>query len=237
MGLRKSAFIGMSPMQAFSKIYQTNFWRGIESISGPGSSLEQTRTTRIELANFLIAKNIKSLLDIPCGDFHWMSMLDLDKVDYIGADIVKELVLQNNRKYKKEKRTFINLDLTIDPLPEVDLIVCRDCLVHLSMEDISSALKNIGSSKSTWVLLTSYSDRPFNFDITSGDWRPLNFLIEPFNFPVPDLIINEDCTEANGIYNDKCLYFYKIKTLQPYLVKYKMSKLRAILHILFGKRL
>lgn len=32
-------------------------------------------------------------------------------------------------------------DITKNPLPKVDLIVCRDCLIHLSVEDARMASK------------------------------------------------------------------------------------------------
>jgi hypothetical protein len=38
------------------------------------------------------------LLDIPCGDFNWMKLLNLG-VDYIGADIVGELIAENRRRF------------------------------------------------------------------------------------------------------------------------------------------
>jgi hypothetical protein len=42
-------------------------------------------------------------------------------------------------------------------------------------------------------------------DIVTGDWRPLNFERSPFHFPRPVELLNEGCTEAGGLFRDKCL--------------------------------
>jgi hypothetical protein len=159
------------------------------------------------------------MLDVPCGDFRWMSEVELDGVKYIGADIVADLVERNQNKFGNENRKFIHLDLTKKVLPQVDLILCRDCLVHLSFENIQKALENIQNSGSKYLFLTTFSDRESNYDILSGQWRPINFMKPPFSFKSPQLLINENCTEENGIYKDKCLGLWKIEDL-----RYELNK-------------
>jgi FMN-dependent NADH-azoreductase len=63
---------------------------------------------------------------------------------YVGADIVDELIQSNKRKYPKHY--FRVLDITQDELPKVDLMMVRDCLVHLSDADVKKALTNIKRS-------------------------------------------------------------------------------------------
>src|SRR5271157_1733125 len=116
----------------FTNYYRKNTWLSKESRSGLGSELKQTREIIKQLPLLIKQFNIKSLLDIPCGDFNWMQHVDLGCA-YIGADIVKELIEENKRKYNK---TFVHLDLLTSKLPKVDLILCRDCLVHFSVEDV-----------------------------------------------------------------------------------------------------
>ena len=70
-----------------------------------------------------------------------MSKIDLKQLIYTGADIVEELVKNNNKKYKNSNINFLTLDITKDKLPNVDLIFSRDCLVHLDNDEIISALK------------------------------------------------------------------------------------------------
>ena len=74
------------------------------------------------------------MLDIPCGDFYWMSKLDLKQIIYTGADIVEKLIKENLNKYKSKNINFINLDLVNSKLDYYDLIFNRDCLVYLCKE-------------------------------------------------------------------------------------------------------
>uniref|UniRef100_UPI002157A42F class I SAM-dependent methyltransferase n=2 Tax=Pseudomonadota TaxID=1224 RepID=UPI002157A42F len=85
---------------------------------------------RTELPHLLREFNIRSVLDIPCGDFNWMRHVDLGGVHYIGADIVPELVEHNRRTYRGPRIQFEHLDVIASPLPKVDAVLCRDGLVH-----------------------------------------------------------------------------------------------------------
>ncbi len=200
----------------FNKIYQKNGFQGKDSISGPGSDLEQTNAIRAEIPKLLKEFNLRIFLDIPCGDFYWMKMIDLRGHKYIGGDIIEELIEFDNKEFGNEDRNFLRLDLLTDKLPPADVLLCRDCLVHFSYKDIFRALKNIESSPITYLLTTSFSDRERNVDIRTGQWRPLNLLLSPFNFPDPIKVISEKCTENDGKYFDKSLMLWKVKDL-PHL--------------------
>ena len=105
-------FTGKSQHQIiFNKIYRLNNWRDAHSVSGPGSNLKNTDILRKELPIILKDLNIKSLLDIPCGDYFWMKEIVLPIDFYIGADIVDDLVAKNKNLYENDKRKFINLDI------------------------------------------------------------------------------------------------------------------------------
>ena len=123
----------------FEEIYQKNVWGNSESHSGHGSSASATRFLRTALSQLLSDLGVKSMLDVPCGDFNWMRLLDL-RIDYFGADIVPQLIEANQRKYSRPGRAFGLLDVVKDPLPNADLVFSRDLLVHLSEQDIRSAL-------------------------------------------------------------------------------------------------
>lgn len=153
--------------------------------------------------------------DIPCGDFNWISKVDLNNVDYLGSDIVSELIEKNNHNYSNESIRFRTLDLTADSLPEVDLIFTRDCLVHLSYDDTLKALSNIIESGSKYLLTSSFVDRERNYNIATGEWWPINLEIPPYNFPSPLLIINENYTQDDGAFPDKLLLLWEIKDLSP----------------------
>jgi Capsular polysaccharide synthesis protein len=197
----------------FVNIYQDNLRRGDESISGPGSCLAQTAEIREKLPHLVADIGATSLLDVPCGDFNWMKHLDLGIKEYIGVDIIPQLIEHNQRTFSNLHRKFVALDLTKHHLPRVDLILCRDCLVHFCFKEIFEALKNFKRSGSEYLLTTTFTQPRLNTEIRTGDWRPLNLRMPPFNFPPPLRLINEKCTEAGGIYSDKSLGLWRIKNL------------------------
>jgi hypothetical protein len=79
----------------FTNIYKHNLWESRESVSGPGSSLAQTRTIIKQLSLLIKQLQVKTLLDAPCGDFHWMKEVNPEIDLYIGVDIVSELIEEN----------------------------------------------------------------------------------------------------------------------------------------------
>jgi len=60
--------------KVFAEIFQRNAWASRESVSGTGSELGRTYHLRRELPVVLSELNVRSLLDLPCGDFNWMQL-------------------------------------------------------------------------------------------------------------------------------------------------------------------
>jgi hypothetical protein len=168
---------------------------------------------REEFPLLLKELGVRTILDIPCGDFFGMKDLPLDVDRYIGADIVRDLIAANRKKFEAPGRRFIVLDLLTDSLPTVDLILCRDCLAHFAHHNIERALTNVKKSNSRYVLTSTYISRNENPDITTGSFRPLNLKIAPFRFPNPITIFNDQCLYGNSIYFDKSLGLQEIKNL------------------------
>lgn len=194
----------------FTEIYEKNLWTSQESNSGAGSELKNTEVIRREIPEVIKKFGIKTILDIPCGDFNWMKSVDLSEVSYMGADIVESLVEINNKKF--DGVNFQVLDIIQDELPKVDLIFARDILGHLTYENINKAITNIRNSGSKYLLTTSFTKWHYNVDIKDGDWRPINLMIPPFNMK-PIYLINENCVEGGTDYNDKCLLLFDIEKI------------------------
>jgi len=196
--------------------YRSNLRYRAESASGPGSTMEQTAIIRQEIPVLIQDLQVKTLLDSPCGDTNWISQVDLGVDLYIGADIVDDVVQANKSRsnwVNGFEKVFMQVDITTDKLPQVDLVLCRDCLVHLSYTDIVKALRNFVASGSKYLLTTTYTaPREFG-DIQSGDWRPLNLQFPPFSFPPPVRIINEGCTEGFSTLSDKSLGLWQLSDL------------------------
>jgi SAM-dependent methyltransferase len=197
----------MSLKETFTEIYEKNLWTSPESVSGNGSEMQNTEVIRRELPVLLQKFDIKSILDIPCGDWNWMKSVDLCGASYIGADIVEPLIGLNKANHSGVD--FRVLDLTTDDLPQVDLVFVRDCLGHLSNDNVLKALENVKRSGSKYLLATSFTKFNHNNDIQNGGWKCINLMIDPF-FLNPIYLINEDCKEGYPHYNDKCMILFQM---------------------------
>lgn len=208
---------GLPTKEVFEFIYKNNLWGSSESKSGVGSQLDSTTQLRSRLPTVLNALGVKTLVDIPCGDFSWLSTVPLHVNRYIGADIVPAIVEQNVLKYRDSHpfAEFRVLDLTSDQLPDGDALLCRDCLVHVPYALMADALRNIICSRFQYIILTTFvGDDRTNSDIELGNWRPLNYVKSPFSFPPPEQIIMEGCMEEDGAYADKALGIWRVDQLR-----------------------
>lgn len=217
MGLTFFGFISIFCLdeseELFTNVYRLGCWKNEETCSGSGSTIAQTTYLRGEIEKLIKDFEITSILDIPCGDFNWMKLVDIDNCYYIGADIVKPMIETNNKLYSNININFRKFNAIKDNLPKVDIIICRDLFVHMPIKAIKKVLQNFKKSGSTYLLATTFINTNFNNDINFGDWRPINLQMPPFSLQPPILVINENCTENNGMYKDKSLGLWKIKDL------------------------
>lgn len=181
-------------------------------MSGEGSSVDVTTNIRAEIPRLLQNLGISRMLDAPCGDFNWFRLVERGDVEYIGGDIVKALIDKNQESYADENTNFVHLDITEDPLPEVDLWMCRDCLLHLSYELIDKALANFERSNIRYLLVSTYPDTRENQDIPTGHARFPNMILSPFNFPEPLTIIDD---RPDGLEISKQLWLWERSQLLP----------------------
>jgi hypothetical protein len=172
--------------QIFTYYYLHNAWANPESVSGIGSTIAYTETIRRELPVLLEKYQIKRFLDAPCGDYNWMQIMRKPSgMEYIGGDIVEELIVQNQQKYGDQNTSFIPLDITTDPLPPSDMWMCRDCLLHLSYEDIFKTLANFLHSDVKYLLTSVHTACTVNKDIETGDARLIHLELPPFGLCRP----------------------------------------------------
>jgi hypothetical protein len=196
--------------RVFANIYRENMWSDAESRSGGGSNLHATAPLRVALPPLLQTLNVRTLLDVPCGDFRWMSTVALDGVTYIGADIVPDLIAANQAQWGAPGRTFLTLDAARDGLPRADLILCRDLLIHLSFARICRVLANLHRSAATWLAVSTYPGTKVNSDARTGWHRPVNLQAAPFHFPPPDHLIRDEPHPTQG---DKHLGVWRLDAL------------------------
>jgi SAM-dependent methyltransferase len=185
--------------------YDSGRWRSEETGSGPGSTLESTRHIREMLPQLLQRIDAKHLLDAPCGDFNWMNHVALGDIRYTGVDIVPGLVKENQKKYPD--REFIVADITKDTLPPADVVLSRDCFIHLPNSLILSAMANFKKSGIKYMLTNTYDFIQQNEDVEPGDFRMINLRLAPFSLPEPLTVIEEEYTSG---YPDKKLALWKL---------------------------
>jgi hypothetical protein len=179
----------------FESIYANNHWRNAESVSGFGSTLAATEALRDDLSAFIRDRAIKSMIDAPCGDFNWMSQVDLPE-HYTGLDIVPALIDSNIAAYGSDHRRFAVADI-VDSVPQsAELVVCRECLNHLSLAEAKAALENLTASASRYLMATHFPGTTVNTDQSASfRFRPLNLMLPPFNLPPPVLTIQDSHLE------------------------------------------
>ena len=201
----------------FKKIYTDKTWitHGGVSVSGSGSEVDITEVISSGLRHFIELNQIKSVIDCPCGDFNWQQQWLSPDMKYYGYDIVPEVI----EIAKKNGKAYPNAEFDVANLcdkwfPEADLMLVRDCLVHLSHVEALAAMRNIAAQRIKYVAITSFVNTTDNMDRPSPEWRFMNLQKPPFNLPMPIAILVEQCPEADGAADDKSLYIYRVDQIQ-----------------------
>lgn len=199
--------------QAFTAIFRSNEWGSTISRSGPGSTWAATKKLRHNLRLAFQELSIRSLVDAACGDANWI-VEALEGIDvYIGIDIVPDLVASNAVFHAERNMSFRRGDITSDPLPKADAVLCRDCLVHLPFAMGIDALFRFSHSEFKYLLTTTFTELVSNSDTERpGPWRPLNLTRPPFNLPPPLKILRERNDGDN--FADKSIGIWRISDLR-----------------------
>jgi hypothetical protein len=197
----------------FARIHRERAWGDDGSLSGPGSTPARGADFRDDLLALLRALDTRVLLDAPCGDCAWIGPVADRVAEYIGVDVVPALIAANQARHATRGRSFLQADLTRDPLPRADVVLCRDCLVHFSTRDVRAALANLRRSGAQWLITTTFVGVEHNREIRTGDWRPLNLERPPFSLPPPEALVDERCLRDGGQWRDKRLGLWALQSL------------------------
>jgi hypothetical protein len=221
---RLQKFVGKSVEEIFSIIYNTYDWKsdGYESVSGEGSTLKHTQQLRSQLPIICKEHGIRRILDGACGDFNWMKGIVHHFEYYKGIDIVKDLITDNTKKYKKAGKIEFECGNIIKSIPNdnYDAIILKDVLVHLPNDDIFRILENLKKSGIKYAFITNFLTVKQNIDlVTAGQWRPLNLTLFPFELGNPIKSIHEKSETYNWfdsdlnpiVANDKAISLWKIQ--------------------------
>jgi hypothetical protein len=176
----------------FTKIYELGYWtvnyNGITSGPSGAGAIRDGAVSFLEfLQNFVDSMNIKTIVDMGCGDFQLLKHLILpDHIRYLGLDIVDDIILHNTEKYAKANMKFEIIN-EFEELEKYsgDLLIIKDVLQIWNVEQIQYFIKKI-LPKYKYAIIVNNSlplagQKEQNADIVSGDSRPVNLGAPPFN--------------------------------------------------------
>lgn len=177
----------------FQKIYEQNTWggEGDAFYSGPGSDDLPARVYADGIRRFIDRHNVRSVVDLGCGDFRVAQRIVDTAIDYTGVDVVQPLIEQNRARYASPSVRFEYRDITQDPLPPGDLCLLREVLQHLSNAQILQVLPKLSQYK--YAIYSDYqpaSQGVPNRDISHGHdtriWRDSALYLDqpPFNMTI-----------------------------------------------------
>lgn len=147
--------------------------------SGPGSQPQNTSKYIKFLNSFIRENNIKSILDVGCGDWQLMSMVDLSGVRYKGIDVSPVAV--SLAKSKAPLGTDISTGSIEDIYESFDLVHIKDVLQHLEFSECRRILEIISTRHKSALVVNEHPGA--SNDIQNGQYRPLNISGEPLYWP------------------------------------------------------
>lgn len=168
--------------RTFSHIYDTDAWEGG---SGVGSTPDATAPYREVVARLLGARDVRTVVDVGCGDWQLGSLLDLSGVQYTGVDVVPSVVAANTTRYGRAGVAFAVVDARTGELPPADLLLVKDVLQHWPNDDVWAFLAR-QLPRYRYVLATNdlasvHWDGPVNAEMELGGWRTLDLEAPPFD--------------------------------------------------------
>lgn len=201
--------------QIFSNVYKKKYWGETDDshfFSGEGTYVSHIDSYNEILVETIKKHHIKSVCEIGCGDFEVSKkLLNAVDINYVGVDVVPELINHLSQTYGNESTKFVCIDAAKEncELPKFDLCIIRQVLQHLSNKDISRVLQNV--SDFPFLIITEHlptKPQEYNGDkVSNGYIRLQNKLVSgvyldktPFNLPSPTelLRIPLDDKDYNG---------------------------------------
>lgn len=198
------------------------------SASGPGSDLGSATVTSLKIIKDTITKfDVKSMVDIPCGDVNWIfDSFETDTLPmYVGLDIAGAVIKVNQKRFAHHRnKQFHFWDATSCILPKFrngtndvqafDLVQVRDVIMHMPLELGVAFYCNVFKAGPKVLVTTSYPNRPKNTNIKEGNHYPNNLWVDPFNFP------RIDCTPTHPAQDAQltCVYDLREDWVQEFII-------------------
>lgn len=162
----------------FAGIYDSNAWNGTVTRAGPGSTSKATKRLAAALSAFFVDAGVTSVLDAGCSECYWQPAFP----GYVGVDIVPAAI--ERARGAHPDRTFLVADVCEDELPQVEVVLCRDALQHMSLEDGTAAIHNFRRT-GAWLLLAGSFANGMNRNIVTGSYYEPDLTQPPFSLGDP----------------------------------------------------
>lgn len=169
--------MGESASAVFERIYRQNVW-GYGS--GHGSTPQATKPYRAYLEGFIAANAVGSIIDVGCGDWQSSRLIDWQGADYLGVDVVPELVARNQREFGGPGVRFEVAPENLADLAGADLLITKDVLQHVPNTKVMELIAALPRFKYALLINDSAGSEP-NGEIEPGGWRALDLRLPPFN--------------------------------------------------------
>jgi SAM-dependent methyltransferase len=159
---RNRRFKSYSTKEMFTEVYSKNLWGTqnqpvIGYYSGPGSHDVIVVSEYVACIEKFMRKNpnLRSAVDLGCGDFNIGKSIAPFFDEYIGVDIVEEVVEHHRKTVSIENVTFKTLNAIEEELPYSDVVFVREVLQHLKNDEIIRVINNIKRNTKCLVVTES----------------------------------------------------------------------------------
>jgi 2-polyprenyl-3-methyl-5-hydroxy-6-metoxy-1,4-benzoquinol methylase len=172
----------LSAREVFRRKYEdpASDWGGH---SGAGSAAYFTVEYRSFISRFIRMNNIRSVVDIGCGDWQFSRFIDFDAARYLGLDVVPSVIEANRARYRNAQCDFDLMPEDLGDVPEGDLLLMKDVLQHLPETDIRQFIAHVFVKFKYCLLTNSYEHQRTsqNHDIVVGGFRCLDLTAAPYH--------------------------------------------------------
>lgn len=139
----------ISNSEVFTKIYEKCEWG--DGISAPKSGIGSIPSVAAPYSQFVkstISKYaIKTVVDFGHGDWKMWEQYKFENVSYAGFDVAQGLSAALQKQHGNERRKFQEIDASETSLQSADLLICKDVLQHLPIDQIFIFLESMKNYK------------------------------------------------------------------------------------------
>jgi SAM-dependent methyltransferase len=133
-----------SAVKSYDRSYFDRWYRDPDHRVATRESLERKIRMAIALAEFLLGRKIRSVLDVGCGEAAWQPVVKRlrPQARYIGVDS-SEYVLERFGESRQIRRGTLGTLGEMRLPKRIDLIVCADVLQYMTDAEVTRGLRAI----------------------------------------------------------------------------------------------